>query len=122
MTKIKILKVINKDEVSRNGKSYTKCSVKTTDKNNQEIWISGFGNTTTKNWVEGQIVELDIYQEEYNGKNYLKFKEVKERNIFDELDKIVAKLDTLSVYIQTANAKSKVDNEISDAGLEKIPF
>lgn len=122
MTKIKILKVINKDEVSRNGKSYTKCSVKTTNKNNQEIWISGFGNTTTKNWVEGQIVELDIYQEEYNGKNYLKFKEVKERNIFDELDKIVAKLDTLSVYIQTANAKSKVDNEISDAGLEKIPF
>lgn len=95
MNKILIKKILNKDKVAKSGKSYIACSILTVDRNGVEQWLNGFGNETTKSWRDGQTVELEIYQEEYNGQVKLKFKEPPERNLYLELDKINAKLDIL---------------------------
>lgn len=95
MPKIKIISVINKDEISKNGKSYCKCSIKTIDKNGNELWINGWGNNVTKSWVKGQEVELDCYKEEYQGKDYWKFKDVAEKNIFTEIERLEGKIDRM---------------------------
>jgi hypothetical protein len=103
MAKILISAIKNEDKVSANGKSYTRCSIKTVDTKGNETWISGFGNATTKSWVKGQVVELEVYAEDYQGKTYYKFKDVAERSLFVELDKINSKLDQL---INTNNIKT----------------
>lgn len=95
MNKILIKKILNKEKVAKSGKTYLACSILTVDKNGVEQWLNGFGNETTKSWRDGQTVELEIYQEEYNGEVKLKFKEPPERNLYLELDKINAKLDIL---------------------------
>jgi len=106
MSKIKILKILNKDEVSKSGKPYTKCSIKTLDKNKQEVWINGFGNNTTKGWADGQEVELDIYQEEYQGKMRLKFRDVKEINIAQE----IAEIKKIVTEIYATITFNKIEN------------
>ncbi len=93
--KIKIEVIKNEDKVSKAGKPYSSCSIKTIGSEGQDVWLHGFGNSTTKGWVKGQEVELDVYSEEYNGVNHWKFRDVPERSVFTELDKIVAKLDEL---------------------------
>lgn len=110
MSKITIQAVKNEDKVSANGKAYTRCSIKTVNTKGEEVWISGFGNNTTKSYTKGQVVDLDIYSEDYNGKTYYKFKEVAERSILNEIDKINAKLDALlqdrvSVHKNAVGAK-----------------
>ncbi len=95
MPKILIKKILHKEKLSKENKPYTTCSILTVDKNGVDTWINSFGNDATKDFRVGQTVDLDIYQEEYNGKTYLKFREVIQRSMFAELDKINAKLDVL---------------------------
>ena len=95
MPKITIAKILNQDKVSKAGKPYQSCSIKTIDKNGQEVWLNGFSNETTKMWQDGQEVELEIYKDEFNGKVSWKFKEPKVRSIFAELDEIKSMLNTL---------------------------
>ncbi len=116
MSKITILKIKNEDKVSEKGKNYVKCSIKTKDKNGQEVWIGGWGNTTTKGWHEGDQVDLDIYQEIFNNKTYLKFRDVKERNMFVELDRINAKLDIL-LGVVTSETINKPKSTAEELGL-----
>lgn len=125
--KIKIAAIKNEDKISNNGKSYTRCSIKVIDKNGQDLWISGFGNNTTKSWVKGQEVELEVYKEEYQGKEYWKFQEVEERNIFIEIDKINSKLDWLISQKNQENQNKQPQltvKEVEEAFAEKdkIPF
>jgi hypothetical protein len=95
MSKIKIVKIKNEDKVSTAGKPYSSCSILTISKEGQEVWIGGFSNNTTKSWVVGQEVELEIYKSEANGKEYFNFREVPDRSLFNEIDKLHAKLDLI---------------------------
>jgi hypothetical protein len=124
MTKIKIVKVLNK--LAKNGTTKL-CSIKTLDKLGQEVWIGGFGNKTTESWQDGQEVELELYQEEYNGKVSWKFKPPVEVNIVEVLKRIEDKLD------QLLSSKTSVSQPITGSGVEqqgeeiyvdgkKIPF
>lgn len=136
MSRIKIIKILNKDEVSKAGKPYTKCSIKTLDKNGQECWINGFGNNTTKSWSEGQEVELDIYQEEYQGQMRLKFRDVKEINLAQEIAEIKNIVKKIYEIVNTgttapliskedmANFEAKLDEEEKKIAEEagKVPF
>lgn len=112
MSLIKIEAIKNEDKVSNNGKSYTRCSIKTIDRNGQETWISGFGNDTTKSWRKGQTVDLEVYSEDYQDKTYYKFKEPAERNVFTELDEIKA------ILHQILQGK-KIEPEITVEEIEK---
>lgn len=117
MPKITIQAIKNEDKVSANGKNYTRCSIKTVDKNGQELWLNGFGNNTTKSWTKGQTVELDLYQEEYNGKVSWKFKEVADRSIFNELDEIKSMLRQL---LGLGNEESK--ETAKEISVDEIPW
>lgn len=128
---IKILKVINRDKISGNGKPYISCSIQTLDTNGNPVWLSGFGNQTTKSYTEGQLVELDIYSEEYNGKTNLKFKTPPETNIIELLNNINAKLDALLAWDKTGTKPSVseasfVETELTekeeDINVNDIPF
>ena len=130
MSKITILKVINKEEISKKGKPYTRCSIKTTDRNGQEVWLSGFGNNTTKSWADGQVVELEVYQEEYNGKTSLKFHSPQDINQLELLLSINRKLDILlgksstasrPVYPETPTA-ADLAGRPDDVKVDEIPF
>lgn len=116
MNKILIKKILNKDKVAKSGKSYIACSILTVDRNGVEQWLNGFGNETTKSWRDGQTVELEIYQEEYNGQVKLKFKEPPERNLYLELDKINAKLDAL---LQNKPLKEEISVEECEKAFQK---
>ena len=69
--KVKLTYVNNEDKVSKNGKPYTRCSIKTEGTGDE--WINGFGNETTKTWNPGDEVEVRLFDEEYEGKTYKKF-------------------------------------------------
>jgi len=92
---ILIKKILNKEKVSQGGKNYISCSILTVNTKGEDTWINGFGNDTTKSWVVGQTVDLEVYQDEYNGKISYKFRDVPERNIFAEFDKLNKKIDML---------------------------
>lgn len=122
MPKIKIIQISHKP--TKSGKAVI-CGIKTKDKNGQEVWVNGWGNDTTKSWSIGQEVELDIYQEEYNGVNRLKFKDVKQRNVFEELDEIKKTLNL--ILLKVRNSSEPVDTHEPPAGtqeikVEEIPF
>lgn len=124
MSKIKIVKVLNK--LAKNGTTKL-CSIKTIDKTGQEVWLSGFGNKTTESWQDGQEVDLEVFQEEYNGEVRWKFKTPPEVNIVEILKRIEDKLD------QLLSPKTSVSQPITGNGVEqqgeeiyvdgeKIPF
>ena len=72
----------NEAKVSKNGKPYTSCSIKTVQ--HGDSFINGFGNATTKLWAAGDVVDVDIYDEEYNGKVYKKFKAMEKADVLEE--------------------------------------
>ncbi len=123
LAKIKIVKISNSNKVSKNGKAYKSCAIKTLGKEGTEFWLNGFGNNTTESWVEGQTVELDCYEEEYNGTKSWKFKTPAETNIVELLKEINTKLDWLvskkPQYPENPKGGSVPENEVDAT---KIPF
>lgn len=115
MAKIKLLKVLNK--LAKNGTTKL-CSIKTVDKNNNEVWLSGFGNKTTESWQDEQEVELEIFQEEYNGEIRWKFKTPPEINIGEMLKEINNKLDLLLKKDQSTDNKPILGVGVEEKGEE----
>lgn len=113
MAKIKIEFI--KHNLSKNGKTKL-CSIKTLDKNGQEVWLGGFGNNTTESWQKGQTIELDVFQEEYNGTLRWKFKEPTEKNIFTEIERLEGKIDKLIELL----SNDKKQPEVTVEECEKI--
>jgi len=87
-----------KSGTNKNGKPYQMIGLKT--KELGDVWINGFGNQTTQGWKQGQVVSIEIYDEEYNGKTYKKFKSP---NASDGLAERVDKLEKQMAYIAKLN-------------------
>ncbi len=51
-------------KTSKNGNSYVDCGIKYRGK-----WYHGFGDEVTETWQAGNVVELDIWEEEYEAKD-----------------------------------------------------
>lgn len=84
MEKVTITKIFTKDRVSQAGKPFTSLSILTEEYG--EKWISGFKNEQTKNWREGDIVDIKITQKG----EYLNFEPV----MFEEKsDNFMAKIN-----------------------------
>ena len=69
MTLIRLDEVKQEVKTSKNGKKYTYCSIKANGE-----YRTGFGNNETRGWQAGDDVDVDLFEEEYNGKIYKKFK------------------------------------------------
>ncbi len=72
--KVKLEQVNNTDKVSKKGNSYIWCEIKV---NGEPKERGGFGSPTTKEWQKGDEVDIRLFEEEYQGKTYLKFEEIK---------------------------------------------
>lgn len=103
--KLTLTYIRNEEKTSKAGKKYTACSIKTLEHGDK--WLNGFGNAQTKDWEERKldlpqgenlIVEAEVFEEEYNGQKYTKFRTISETtllsNRLDKLEKIVKELYT----------------------------
>lgn len=89
--KVKLTYVNNEDKTSKAGKPYTACGIKTEQHGDQ--FINGFGNPQTKRWNVLDEVEIEVYEEEYQGKKSLKFKTKHPMDDFRErIEKLEAKV------------------------------
>lgn len=118
--KVKLTYVSNTPKVSKAGKPYTSCSIKTVE--HGEEWLNGFGNAQTKSWNPGDEVEVDVYEEEYMGKTYTKFKTLTAEDRVAELATqlkticdVVRNID-LRLKVLEANGMAKEANKAPSAG------
>ena len=64
---------------TKDGRPYTRLGLQT--KEHGVSWLSGFENYTTKNWKEGDTVDVDIEKKAgADGKEYLNFKMISEND------------------------------------------
>lgn len=86
MDKVTLEQVNVKDEqTSKSGKKYRLAGIKVDSK-----WYNGFASPEVLNWKAGDTVTVELFQEEYNGSMYDKFKTP---NKFDILEKRVEALE-----------------------------
>lgn len=118
---VNITYIKNEERVAKTGKKYTACGIHTKEHGDQ--WINGFGNAQTKEWEERKKdlptgeslnVDIDVYEEEYNGQKHLKFKTISET---DQLRKRVEKLEQglKKVYEVVFKEQSEVDKSVKAA-------
>jgi hypothetical protein len=56
-------------------------------------WYNGFGNEEMMNWKAGDTKEVELFEEEYNGKMYKKFK------VPNKLDLLIARVAELEARV-----------------------
>ena len=110
MEKVKLTYVNSEKKTSAKGNEYTLVGIKIESKPN--TWINGFGNAQTAKWNVGDEFELDIYEEEYNGKMYWKFKLPKTGEALVELTK---RLDAVEDSVNALLRAVKPDMGVKQA-------
>lgn len=96
MNKYKLSFVKNEEKISQAGKKYISLSVKV-EGDPEDRWYNGWGNEYTKTWNVGDVVALDLYEEEYQGKTYHKVRPLSKTDMLgvqvQDLEKRVAALE-----------------------------
>lgn len=81
--------VRNEEKTSKAGKPYTATTIKVNEK-----YYYGFGGKTTASWKMGMTVEVELYQEEYNGRMYDRFK------VIGTIEKLEMRMKDLEVAVR----------------------
>lgn len=110
--KVKLEQVTREEKTSKAGKSYTAMGLKFNG-----VWHNGFGNKSNSTWKEGDTVEVEVYEEEYNGKMYKKFKTP---TVEDMLLKRVEALE--AVVFKDKTVKDIAVEERSKIDVSDLPF
>lgn len=77
-----IEKIYSQDKESKGGKKYTSCNIQLEGK-----MYYGFGKKgITDNWKVGDDVNVELYIEEFEGKEYLKWKMPSNAKRIEELE------------------------------------
>lgn len=72
LVKVELTYVGRQNKISKKtGKPYISLGIKA--KEYGEEWINGFGGKENQYWAQGDIVDIEIYEDEWNGKKSLKF-------------------------------------------------
>lgn len=105
----------NKDKdgnnlVNKQGKPYTRVLIDTADGRT----MSGFKNQTTENWNEGDEVEVEVSEREYNGKTFYNFNVPKgqfgkDLELHSKVDKILAWVESQSGAKKPAESTTAVN-------------
>lgn len=68
LKKVTVEAVKHTDRVSsKTGKKFVSCGICIKDKDGQDMWLNGFGDSITQSLQKGQEVELEIYKDEKYG-------------------------------------------------------
>lgn len=120
MKTVTITRISREEKTSKTGKPYESVGLQVKE---VEGWINGFGGAWNKSWKEGDKVTLDLYKEEYNGKEYTKFRQV-DMNML-----VMMKIDRMEMMIKDlwkaqqkeADTKNR-GYEYPDNESEEVPF
>lgn len=101
MEKLTLSFVKNERKVSKKGNSYVSTSLQFVEY--PGVYYNGFGDENTLNWNKGEQVEVELYEEEYNGKMQQKFKLPKRprgggvdlSGLFEQLERMEKKIDQM---------------------------
>lgn len=120
--KVTLTRVYRDDQerTSASGKKYRKMSIKTSL--HADRWISGFQNSATKDWKEGDTVELTITQsdkKDKEGRPYLNF-EVP-RAEFATKAEVQALADRLEI-VEFTMAGTPKKSDVPDVDVDSIDF
>ena len=124
--KITITKIIRSDKskdgkpfITKDGRPYTRIAIQTNEHGSK--WLSGFEGFMTKNWAEGQEVEVDV---EVKG-DYLNFKVLSETGkIWKELNRQASEIVNLKKAVADfLNHNEPQQDEQDDFGKDgDLPF
>ena len=105
--------------IGRNGQPYTKLSLKTQEHGDRYIY--GFGNQDNARWNNGDIVEIEVWEDTYQDKQYLKFKMPKRTITREEFEALSAKVEALEKKVNAALSGTTTQiNELEPD--EEVPF
>jgi hypothetical protein len=108
--KVYLEEIKHESRTSKAGKPYTTCAIKVDGR-----WRNGLGNKVTLGWQKGMNILVDLFQEEYNGTMYDKFK------IVTDLDLLTIRVKALEDKVFPKQAKSNVD-EVFDEPPSDLPW
>ena len=97
------------DCVTKHGKKFWKAGIQT--KEYGEEWLNGLIFKEV-NWVEGDVVDIEVKKEEYNGKESLKFRVPKSEEV-DQAEKD-AKIAELEAKLAKAEGKDESTEESTE--------
>lgn len=75
------------------------------DSNNGEQWVNGFRTARTDQLNKGETIQLWVYQEEYQGKMYTKFR-----------------LPSLDHIICSNKVQQELESNFAEVNVDEIPF
>lgn len=104
-----------KEFVGKDGIPYSKISVKIERLGDQ--WINGLGNFINSIWKEGETVEMEITEGEYNGKKTYDFK-----NFRHPYDGERRKMWKMLLELKGGNKKVDSENQTETIDPNDIPF
>jgi len=81
-------------------------------------WHNGFGNEEMMSWSAGETKELELFDEEYNGKMYKKFKVP---NRFDELLARVTELEVRLAKLEKPKENTTTKKYVRSDDID-LPF
>jgi hypothetical protein len=90
--KLKIDRISRNQKTSRDGKPFESIGIQSGGE-----WYNGFGKAgVTDYWKEGDVIDVEIEEKEFNGKVYKNFKLPTLTSRVDKLEERVAKLENES--------------------------
>lgn len=106
--------------INKWGKPYWRVGIKA--KEMGEEWLNGFMNYDCKDWT-GQVKELEVWQEEYEGKMQWKFALVVFKITKEMWDKVVSDIENLRKFLVLPKTEKAPDEiEYPEEASEDIPF
>ena len=101
--KVYVEEVKNEIKTSKAGKNYPTCAIKVDSQ-----WLNGFGCKVTEAWQPGMTIEVDVFEEEYNGKMYKKFKLLKKEDLLEaRVTKLEERLDAVAKWAHQLEERLK---------------
>lgn len=89
MQQVTLEQVSLEEKTSKAGKPYTAAGIKV-----DGVWRNGFGSPEMRSWKAGDTVTVELFEEEFNGKMYKKFKAPNKTDLLEArvsaLEKIVS--------------------------------
>ena len=113
MTQVTLQYVKAERKVSaKTNKPYISASIQVDD-----VWYNGFGDEAIFSWKAGETKEVELFEEEYNGKMYKKFK------VPNKFDILITKVADLEARLEKLENPEETDPDKDDVYPEdNLPF
>lgn len=118
MKRVLIQQISSEQKTSKGGKPYTAVGIKIDGQ-----FYNGLGTKETDSWKTGDTVTLELYEEEYNGKMYKKFRVPSQVDLLTAVVKgLEARIAKLEEQITPVKPEAEQPEVPPSTQLENLPF